>query len=143
MSTVKKTIKKAQNGSYVTTKKGLVGRTYGKYGPYESIDTTGYSKGKKEFDLNSSLPGFKKTTTKIKREDVPAKIKQFKKGATRNVNLKSGGMIKRKDGSVSQRGLWDNLRSKATQNKKTGAKPKAPTKAMLKQERKIKSKSKK
>jgi hypothetical protein len=51
-------------------------------------------------------------------------------------------MLKRKDGSVSQRGLWDNLRSKAAQNKKTGAKPKAPTKAMLSQEKKIKSKGK-
>jgi len=49
-------------------------------------------------------------------------------------------MIKRKDGSTSQRGLWDNLRSKAAENKKTGAKPKAPTKAMLTQEKKIKSK---
>ena len=52
-------------------------------------------------------------------------------------------MLKRKDGSVSQRGLWDNLRSKAAQNKKTGAKPKAPTTAMLKQERKIKAQTKK
>ena len=52
-------------------------------------------------------------------------------------------MVKRADGSVSQRGLWDNLRSKAAQNKKTGAKPKAPTAAMLKQERKIKANSKK
>ena len=52
-------------------------------------------------------------------------------------------MIKRKDGSVSQRGLWDNLRKKAAENKRTGAKPKAPTKAMLQQERKIKAQSKK
>lgn len=51
-------------------------------------------------------------------------------------------MIKRADGSYSQRGLWDNLRSKAAQNKKTGAKPKAPTKAMLNQEKKIKAKGK-
>jgi len=51
-------------------------------------------------------------------------------------------MLKRADGSVSQRGLWDNLRSKAAQNKKTGAKPKAPTKAMLTQEKKIKAKGK-
>jgi len=55
---------------------------------------------------------------------------------------KSGAMIKRADGSYSKRGLWDNLRSKAAQNKKTGAKPKAPTKAMLTQEKKIKSKGK-
>ncbi len=49
-------------------------------------------------------------------------------------------MLKRKDGSVSPRGLWDNLRSKAAENKRTGAKPKAPTATMLKQEKKIKSK---
>jgi len=56
---------------------------------------------------------------------------------------KNGGLIKRADGSMSRRGLWDNLRSKAAQNKKTGAKPKSPTKAMLTQEKKIKAKSKK
>jgi hypothetical protein len=49
-------------------------------------------------------------------------------------------MIKRADGSYSQRGLWDNLRDKAAQNKKTGAKPKSPSKALLAQEKKIKSK---
>jgi hypothetical protein len=42
-------------------------------------------------------------------------------------------MIKRADGSYSQRGLWDNIRA----NKGSG---KAPTKEMLKQERKIKAK---
>lgn len=42
-------------------------------------------------------------------------------------------MIKRADGSYSQRGLWDNIRA----NKGSGKKP---TKAMLKQEKKIKSK---
>lgn len=41
-------------------------------------------------------------------------------------------MLKRKDGSVSQRGLWDNIRA----NKGSG---KAPTKDMLKQEKKIKA----
>jgi hypothetical protein len=51
---------------------------------------------------------------------------------------KAKEMIKRKDGSTSQRGLYDNLRSKAAENKKTGNKPKAPTKKMLKQEAKIK-----
>lgn len=45
-------------------------------------------------------------------------------------------MIKRKDGSMSPRGLWDNLRD----NKGSGKKP---TKAMLKQEKAIKSKAKK
>ena len=42
-------------------------------------------------------------------------------------------MIKRKDGSYSKRGLWDNIR----ENKGSGKKP---TKEMLKQEKKIKNK---
>ena len=51
-----------------------------------------------------------------------------------NVDMKKQ-MIKRKDGSVSQRGLWDNIRA----NKGSGKKP---TAEMLKQERKIKAKKK-
>jgi superoxide dismutase len=50
--------------------------------------------------------------------------------------MKAGGMLKRADGSYSKRGLWDNIRA----NKGSGKKP---TAAMLKQERKIKSKTKK
>jgi hypothetical protein len=42
-------------------------------------------------------------------------------------------MIKRKDGSYSQRGLWDNIRA----NKGSGKKP---TPEMLRQEKKIKAK---
>jgi len=45
-------------------------------------------------------------------------------------------ILKRKDGSVSPRGLWDNIRA----NKGSGKKP---TAAMLKQERVIKSQTKK
>jgi hypothetical protein len=45
-------------------------------------------------------------------------------------------MIKRADGSYSQRGFWDNIRA----NKGSG---KEPTKEMLKQEKKIKLKVKK
>lgn len=44
-------------------------------------------------------------------------------------------MMKRKDGSYSRRGLWDNIR----ENKGSGKKP---TKEMLEQERKIKAKQK-
>ena len=44
-------------------------------------------------------------------------------------------MIKRADGSTSQRGLWDNIRA----NKGSGKKP---TPKMIKQEKKIKSKGK-
>ena len=45
-------------------------------------------------------------------------------------------MLKRKDGSVSQRGLSDNIRA----NKGSGKKP---TAQMLKQEKKIKASTKK
>ena len=44
-------------------------------------------------------------------------------------------MIKRKDGSYSQRGMWDNSR----ENKGSGRKP---TKEMLRQERKIRLREK-
>ena len=50
--------------------------------------------------------------------------------------MKAGGMIKRADGSMSKRGLWDNIRA----NKGSGKKP---TAAMLKQEKKIKANTKK
>ena len=45
-------------------------------------------------------------------------------------------MIKRKDGSYSQRGLWDNIRAKKGSGKK-------PTKEMLEQEREIKKEASK
>jgi hypothetical protein len=60
-------------------------------------------------------------------------------GQTRSKNtnmMKKGGMIKRADGSMSKRGLWDNIRA----NKGSGKKP---TAAMLKQEKKIKAQTKK
>lgn len=47
--------------------------------------------------------------------------------------MQKGGLIKRKDGSYSRRGLWDNIRANRGSGKK-------PTKQMLEQERKIKSK---
>ena len=50
--------------------------------------------------------------------------------------VKNGGMLKRADGSMSKRGLWDNIRA----NKGSGKKP---TKQMIQQEKKIKAKTKK
>jgi len=50
----------------------------------------------------------------------------------RSIN-KKGGMLKRKDGSYSRRGLWDNIRA----NRGSGRKP---TKEMLRQEKKIRAK---
>lgn len=46
-----------------------------------------------------------------------------------------GKLIKRKDGSYSPRGMWDNIRENAGSRRK-------PTKAMLRQERKIRLKEK-
>lgn len=54
---------------------------------------------------------------------LPGQQQMYKKG---------GEMIKRADGSYSQKGLWDNIRA----NKGSG---KEPTKEMLKQEKKIKA----
>ena len=63
--------------------------------------------------------------------------KDKKGGVIKKTKAKNGKqMLKRADGSVSQRGLWDNIRA----NKGSGKKP---TAAMLKQEKKIKAKSKK
>ena len=59
-------------------------------------------------------------------------------------NYRTGGkqMIKRADGSYSERGLWDNIRTKAEKNKKSGKTPKKPTKKILEQERKIEANEK-
>ena len=64
-------------------------------------------------------------------EDVSFEPNAFLKSA--NVFGKGGEMIRRADGSYSRRGLWDNIRA----NKGSGKKP---TKQMLEQERKIRSK---
>ena len=102
------------------------------------------------FERNAATRGM--TTTELrkdnKKSDIPlsglsgmgndkpgcagsekARARIIKKEARR----KNGGMIKRADGSTSQRGLWDNIRASKGSGKK-------PTAAMLKQEKKIKSK---
>ena len=67
----------------------------------------------------------------FREEDVSFQPNAFLKSA--NVFGKGGEMIRRADGSYSRRGLWDNIRA----NKGSGKKP---TKQMLEQERKIRSK---
>lgn len=69
------------------------------------------------------------TSPPIKRGDLFYNLKNVPVAAKKQ-------MIKRKDGSYSQRGLWDNIRA----NKGSGKKP---TAEMLKQEKKIKAKTKK
>ena len=79
-----------------------------------------------------------KAAAKLEREEAKAKAKAPKGKAGLKVKKAKAGkeMIKRADGSYSQRGLWDNIRA----NKGSGKKP---TAQMLKQEKKIKAKSKK
>lgn len=48
-------------------------------------------------------------------------------------------MIKREDGTMSKRGLYDNIRAKQKENKATGKKPNKPTAKMKKQMKKIKN----
>lgn len=117
MATVKK-VKKAQNGLDSLQKKNL-----------SILD--------KEME--------KQQVAKAKTKDM-AKPTPISSGMMRKRRMKSGGkvtkaktgkqMIKRADGSYSQRGLWDNIRAAKGSGKK-------PTSAMLKQEKKIKAKSKK
>jgi len=78
----------------------------------------------------------KKLGGKLAKQAATA-IAMKKKGIKPKMDKAKGGkeMIKRADGSYSQRGLWDNIRA----NKGSGKKP---TSAMLKQERKIKAKGK-
>jgi hypothetical protein len=90
------------------------------------------------------LQADKKSTKKVNipdrsidKEKLPMldKSKASKLGIPKS-KMKSGGMLKRADGSYSKRGLWDNIRAAKGSGKK-------PTAAMLKQEKKIKAKTKK
>ena len=78
--------------------------------------------------------------TKVPNGPLIKKTGQFKGSTLKSggtiKKAKAGAMIKRADGSMSRRGLWDNIRA----NKGSGKKP---TKQMLVQEKKIKAKSKK
>jgi len=145
MATVKK-IKKAQNG--IKKAQDAIDAVAGPYSA--SSDRTdkiksadGNYKAKFEWKKGESKPseiterrtlkgllsGAKKARGKM------TDTSQFKSGGA--VKAKSGKqMIKRADGSTSQRGLWDNIRK----NKGSGKKP---TAQMLKQEKKIKAKTKK
>jgi hypothetical protein len=49
-------------------------------------------------------------------------------------------MMKKMNKLGVENSLYNNIRKKAQMNKKSGAKPKAPTKAMLMMEKKIKAK---
>jgi hypothetical protein len=121
MATIKK-VKKAQLGSLV-----------------KAVVKSGVKKAEKSAVKNISEGEMKQAFNQMERQrlksmfkDIDAKEAAKKAGS----KMKSGGMLKRADGSYSKRGLWDNIRA----NKGSGKKP---TAAMLKQEKKIKAKTKK
>jgi len=123
------------------------------------IDTTLFRKYDPKSDsvLNKKYPGTPPKSLNPSKKAAPKRpalesemIRELnKKGAMppskKNIGRKGikvgkakGGkeMIKRADGSYSQRGLWDNIRANRGSGKK-------PTAQMLKQEKKIKAQSKK
>jgi len=97
---------------------------------------------KKKKDVDLSAPGKGMIKELEKKGSMPASKKNV---GRKGIKIKAKGgkeMIKRADGSYSQRGLWDNIRAAAKRNKAAGKRGKKPTAAMLKQERKIKAKGK-
>lgn len=127
-------IKKAQKGAGVP--KGYVrGEMTGRLIPEKEYRQRENEMAK---SLQSMRDQWKKDTTKPKAKPAakPAPKKKLKAGG--KLTKAKGGkeMIKRADGSYSQRGLWDNIRANRGSGKK-------PTAQMLKQEKKIKSQSKK
>ena len=130
-------IKKAQGGEYLTQE----GNKYTSTKKLNTKDGPRYYQGispsmsfarrlasEKALKINDSIP-------KAKLSPRALEVMNQKNGG-KVKKAKSGAMIKRADGSMSKRGLWDNIRA----NKGSGKKP---TKQMLVQEKKIKAKSKK
>lgn len=79
----KKDPPKSKNGgaTLIIFKNGKLGRLSHSGGPALFMDTTGYGKGRKEFDLITSKVGLK-SIEKVQRKDVPEAINKLKKGAT-------------------------------------------------------------
>jgi len=139
-------IKKAQTGgTYYASSKGRVGRLSGsKIGDNisavqnESIDTTGYSKGKKNFTKTVNRTFEKPSSKIVKREDVTKIISDLKKGATQKMDLrtpnqkkkskmKNGGSLSglkastKRDKGTDVGGAWTKVQNKTLK----GAKGKA------------------
>jgi hypothetical protein len=121
-------IKKAQAGLPVKKKKAVVDSVESEMFPGKKIprSQSNYATGEFAKMLESG---------KSKPKAKPAPKKKMKDGGKLSTAKAGKEMIKRADGSYSQRGLWDNIRAAKGSGKK-------PTAAMLKQEKKIKAKSK-
>lgn len=137
MATIKK-VKKAQNGESITKKGSNYVYTTKSNRPegsrYYQGESPDYSTARKIAKFNSQYrPSDSTRKASLSADQLKDLDKQKNGGKT---------MLKRKDGSTSQRGLWDNIRAAAKRNKAAGKPGKKPTAAMLKQEKKIKAKGK-
>jgi hypothetical protein len=134
-------ITKVPNGPLVKKKGTFKGSTLKNGGPVKKAQN-GVMKDSVKTKNDSILVEQRKTKDALNKIADDFAKKQLEKRKLklyenkRKSSFKAGGMIKRADGSMSRRGLWDNIRA----NKGSGKKP---TAAMLKQEKKIKAKSKK
>jgi hypothetical protein len=99
-----------------------------------SLDRDKFKESRKEPILDDKI--YKKGENPYKTDKNGMTLPTVTVNSSRKKAMKAGGMLKRADGSYSKRGLWDNIRA----NKGSGKKP---TAAMLKQEKKIKAKTKK
>jgi hypothetical protein len=119
---VKSGVKKAEKAAVKT-----VGQQQAKKALTKAIEKRTMPTSKPSFFDEFDMPESKsKGSVMARKLEANNKVRKYK----------SGGMLKRADGSYSKRGLWDNIRA----NKGSGKKP---TAAMLKQEKKIKAKTKK
>jgi hypothetical protein len=139
-------IKKAQGGEYITQEEQTWnGKKIPAYTATKKVKTNNgpryYQGNSPDLDVSRRIASSKERTNpsdsipKAKLSKRALEVMNQKNGG-KVKKAKAGAMIKRADGSMSKRGLWDNMRA----NKGSGKKP---TKQMLVQEKKIKAKSKK
>jgi hypothetical protein len=145
---MKKGITKVPNGPLIKKKGPYAGSTLKKGGVIKKAQngTSEYSDPKPLYDkIKKTKDSLDNARIKLEEKKYKDEMKYLKSRLKNEQSImntkkvkkaKSGGMIKRADGSYSRRGLWDNIRANRGSGKK-------PTKQMLQQERKIKAKSKK
>jgi len=79
-------------GTYLAASNGNLVRTYPiikDIVELQSMDTTGYAKGKQNFELKTSKPNQSVTSEKVSRKDVPTVINKLKQGATNIVDTRT------------------------------------------------------
>ena len=135
-----KIIKKAQNGILSTKLKDVPGKVKKAATNVKDAVSAGFNKTVNKVK-NTTVGDALKFVANPAYSAAESAVKSLNKGKSSSkkpiLKSKNGGkqMIKRADGSTSQRGLWDNIRAAKGSGKK-------PTAAMLKQEKKIKAKTK-